>query len=470
MSRRVWYSLWPDDMKPMTQCAKAVKHWLLTAAGLVTMPMVVLMAALRLFTRYRSLQEAEVVIVMSDAGFGHTITGADVARRLFRGHRCVFICLSRFGRHNWRVAELWPDIHVIFLPFTVGIRMGHQRVGFVCPKWFRRVLAAFALGVARLISGFRVEGLTLPQLYERLSVSEQVDTRLERFPGSFQWGAFYFRLQREIDAPSVRLPSVIGQRIRRRLDEVVRPPLQVGRWLCCLYLRQKGVEEGDMTSRRRCGSPFSDYLPALRLLTHANYQVLVTGDVALGTLLPEDLCGLVVDAGSLGVDKELFDLYAATEADLFIGEPGGGVWLPGINGVPRLLVNAFPYFFGLPKAWMHYKVVRDATGCLVPYRRLFEQYACDYELKGMTVHNNTAAELREAVACFLEDLAHPTHEHLSQGIVSTLPNDLWVAQADARLSRAWLKLYDEEAVDRPDVEPKTAAGDGQTVIPRRLEG
>jgi putative glycosyltransferase (TIGR04372 family) len=259
----------------------------------------------------------------------------------------------------------------------------------------------------------------------------------------------YFNLQREVTAPRVQLPSKLRDEIRTKLVLAATTNGYLDNaQLCCLYLRQKGRHKSNnITDFRRDGSSLGDYLPALRLLTQAGFQVLLTGDVALDPRMSQQFCGLLVDSKSLKVDKELLDLFAATEAEIFIGEAGGGVWLPGLNNIPCLLLNAFPYGFGLPNSWVYYKTVRDASGELVHYSKLFSDHILDYELAGMTLHHNNRDEIYRAVSCFLEDIAHPEKVDPNAYILSQLPDHAMIKQARARLSPAWLELFEVTRLD-----------------------
>src|SRR5262249_1365718 len=153
------------------------------------------------------------------------------------------------------------------------------------------------------------------------------------------------------------------------------------------------------------GSPLSEYLPAVELLNDAGYQVILVGDGVLDPITFERCGGMLVDARSVNVNKDILDLFGATEVDIFIGETGGGLWLPGINHIPRLHLNAYPYFVAKPNSWIYYKTVTDRDGKLIHYREVFANHMYDYELPGMTLHDNSADAICRAVTCFLENLS-----------------------------------------------------------------
>jgi hypothetical protein len=169
--------------------------------------------------------------------------------------------------------------------------------------------------------------------------------------------------------------------------------------------------------------------------------VLFTGDRELPDPVFRRFNGMVVDAKHLVVSEQIFSLFAATEADIWIGDNGGGTWLPGINSTPRLVINAFPYYYGYPSSWMFYKTVRDKFGRLMDLRGIFQEHPYDYEISAGVVYDNTSDEIIQAVAQFLEDLEQPEDFGRTFGLDGVVPEETWFTQAGAKLSSAWLRLY-----------------------------
>lgn len=406
---------------------------LLAYAGV---PPTIVAGAVRLAWALPRLRRAEVVVVMDEGGFGHTITGPDALRRVARGRRAAFVALSEYGRHNRRVASIWPDVDVVFLPLSLGVHVRGRSVALQCLEWYKRLAPRAVIALCRTVVPGTARVLSLMEFYERLPLPADLRPTIEgRFSGVHWWPIAYTRLVREAPASRVRLPERSRAGVRQRLARI-RPWNISGRRLCCLYLRQKGQGSGDVTNRRRAGSSLAEYIAAIRVLAEAGYQVLTTGDVALAPSVFQSFGGMLVDAASAEVDKDVFSLFAATEADIFVGEVGGGTWLPGINGIPRLVVNAFPYFYGFPNSWMYYKILTNRAGRSVDPRDLFAAHAYDWEARGMKVHDNSSQEIAEAVACFLQDLEHPraVSEHSLE-----FPANTWIRHAEARLSPVWLR-------------------------------
>ena len=404
----------------------------------------ILVLGVRLLPKIGALRRADVVVLMTRWGHGHTITGPDIARRVYRGKRCVFVVLSEFPLHNWKTALMWPDISVLFVPYTLGFRWKESPVSLPYPRWYIRLMPRALDKLARVLAKPGTPVLSLHQLYTSIPIPKSLQAPFD--PRTGWWRAepderlrflnvAYIWLQREVPVPHVHLPERWRRRVRSRLSAVVG---QQQKPFCCLYLRQKGAGSSLSFESRRVGSPLVDYLDGVQALIQAGYQVAVTGDVQVPPGMSAQFGGMLVDARALRIDPQVFSLYAATEAALFVGETGGGTWLPGINGISRLVLNAYPYYYGYPNCWMFYKYVTDAQGRLVPYRELFEHHAYDWDLPGMTIHNNTGEEIRDAIAAFLQDLGHPAPA-AEQGF--QFPEHTWAFHARSKLSSTWLRRY-----------------------------
>jgi putative glycosyltransferase (TIGR04372 family) len=396
----------------------------------------------RLLYHHRFLRKADVVVLFPEGGFGHTITGPDVARRIFRNRRVVLIVLSEFKRHNARVSELWQDIRVIFSPLEFGMRLGGYTLCLPGAQWLKQFAPRFAFELIRRIWNPRADFiLGNDELYQRIPIPSDFKSVIETLPARLRWPICYLKLEESVAPPRVGLSSQQVDLFRRNLSQ--SKDASKATKLCCLYLRQKGAGSHDLTSATRDGSPLKDYVPSIALVVEHGYHVLLIGDVPLKTLTYNPLGEYLVDSECLRVDRDLFSLYAATEAHIFIGESGGGMWLPQINRIPILWLNAFPYGLGVPGASRFFKTVRDKTGRLVDYRELFAEHLYDQEMKGMTIQSNNSNEIKEAVACFLEEITHWDEPDPNAHILETFPDAARIKYAKARLSPAWLKLYEK---------------------------
>ncbi|MDB5411045.1 MAG: hypothetical protein JWL84_5957 [Rhodospirillales bacterium] len=390
----------------------------------------------------KDIASAEILVVYEGGGFGHHICGPDALRRLYP-HRSVLILLGAFpGEENWRVPLIWREPRVRFLPFAVAMPETWQQRAIRVPV---RLQMGFCKALARALA-FRFPRKKV--IASSFEVFDEVWLEAERSDlviatirtGEIvEWMAPYYRLMRFRPAPPIRLPDTERAVMARHLAESARSLDRPPSGLCCLYLRAKGAEVEVVTSSRS-GSALMEYVPAIHRLVAAGYRCLLIGDRILTNDVAAIFGGWLVDAAALRVDPGLFSLYAATEADIFIGEAGGGSLPPGVNGIPALTVNHFPYYVTRLHATVFPKFCYDSAGRMIPPEIMFGEYSHLHAIPGGTVRSNTAEELEIAVSEFIRLQRRGVPEGVVVEDIVGTPNSLWYADADSRLSPAWLEL------------------------------
>jgi putative glycosyltransferase (TIGR04372 family) len=213
----------------------------------------------------------------------------------------------------------------------------------------------------------------------------------------YEIGYMYLIKERENLAP-IRLPDDIREDMKNRIRDVWRKTGGTGPVkLCCLYLRFERRES--YTTRLRNSSSVETHLSAVRLLNEAGYQVLLTGDREMTPEIRKEFSGRFIDSDSISADKELFSLFAATEADILIGNNGGGITPALVNGTPGLYLDWFPFFMGYPNSWFYFKAASTEEGKMVPPEDLITKHAYDLSCSFGVLKNITSEEIRDAVAC-----------------------------------------------------------------------
>ena len=412
-----------------------MKRLILTLASFAAAPIMAAAMLARIFRSRATLSRAGVLVVLPHVGFGHTITAPDIARRLYKGRRPVALLFSETRYHNPLIDEIWPDIDCITVPLSLRIT-DSLRLPWAEPvKEFLRLLV---IRVARFLMLSDSESIGVLEMYDLLVPTDVTCPPRGKVPQqSLLWPIGYFRLQANVKAPKVHLSSDMRAQVRSRLSR---------KTLCNLYLRQKDDISADLANSRRSGSPLSSYVPAIRHLIDSGYQVLLTGDQSLPDSLYAEFAGMLTDAAHAQTAKNIFDVFAATEADICVAEPGGGAWLPGVNEIPRLLINAFPYFYSLANSWLYYKVAVDSDHRPIPYEKLFADHPHDYELKGWTLLNNSADQILSAVVSFLEEIRNPKPDALTLETFAELPDYLWIRHGSAHILPVWLKVFEQQRV------------------------
>ena len=406
---------------------------------------------LRLLRHASTFLKSDVVVLMtSPTSFAHTVFGPDTTRRMYPGKRCLFLISSLRFEYNTAVRLLWPDITVIFFPrFMFAVSYKHRVVAIPFIAWHDKMAVIVTRIFTRLVAGRKAVFHILMELYEEmLGVHGHVNSSPEWAKGksklSFDITTAIIKLQSSVLLPPIRLPeSARGDMAKRflRIWEQLggTSPLRI----CCLYLRN---EKRESSAQLRNSSDLRSHLPAVKLLNEAGYQVLLTGDYDLNQETREEFRGGLVNAEDICVSNDLYQLFAATEADIFIGNNGGGETFAMVNNTPYLCLNWFPYFCGRRNAWVYFKSARDGEGQILPGRRLITDFVYDAAASFGTLVNNTQEEITDAVACFIEDVKNVDAPDPHATVAALIPEDSQFHITGARLSPAWVRrnILDEK--------------------------
>ena len=399
-----------------------------------------------LFKHWRKIARADLVVIHAVGGFGFTITSPDILRRDRAGQRIVILFAYIPGTHNRLIGRIWPDIDLLFIPiafrrpFTRQFHPydEHARTVALFPYWdpWRYKLFAVIYAFLRLV--LPVDRVITDETYYQAIPECRLPTGR---PPLDKWHPFYFRLLREAPAKPLRLP----EQDRRVIGEALRRASGGEHQLCCLYLRLRASKELP-EAYLRSGSEVTTYLRAVRRLNERGYQVLLVGDRNLPPSISSDFSGMFVDAKSLNVSEQLFYLYAATESQMAIGECGGGFWIGPINGIPSMMINNYPFHTGWHDMAIHFKILQDDTGNLVPADTIFSNYGEDVVHKYPRVLENGAAELEAAISHFAACVENGAPFGVPAKDVPGMKAHFWSVEGQSYISPVWLELYN---TDRP---------------------
>jgi putative glycosyltransferase (TIGR04372 family) len=414
-----------------------------------------------LTTQLRRFLRAEVLFLPGRLNFGNTAFLPDLARRVFPGRHLVFAIFREHG-HNPYLREAWKGVEKVeymdFRRFVIDVKIAGRRVVIPYLEPHDSLVAAFLGWVARNF-GRKPEILTSRQeMYRRVEVPQalqsEVDAMMERtppVPDGFKWGltlryAMYWELRRRHRMQDPYLPDYLREKVAAAIGSARGGREQTR--LCGLYLKKHVGEDASPGD----GSPLEAYLPAIRLLVENGYQVLLTGDRPLPATVADSFGGMFVDAERAGIDWYLFNLFTTFNADIFIGDNGGGLHLVEYNEeCPQLAVNIWP-FWGALRGWAYYKHAFDADGAPLDISRIAEELAFASPEEGkFSVVDNSSDEILDAVACFLEEVENPGSSKIDQELESMWPSYSFFALAKCHLSPAYVRNYRRSvSAHRPD--------------------
>ena len=197
----------------------------------------------------------------------------------------------------------------------------------------------------------------------------------------------------------------------------------------------------------RKATSITDYLPAIELLVGHGFQVLLAGDQTLERDQMDRFGGMVVDAAELGVDLNMFRMFAPLESDIYIGDAGSGGALPMVMKMPSLTLNFHPFCYALPGTWVYPKRVNDEYGNSVPFRKVLQEDPFGYYTTGGSRHKNwvpeknTSEDILEAMQCFLEWFDGKAAPERDTGLEGDIPKLSMYHSFGARISPAFLKRH-----------------------------
>jgi len=418
-------------------------------ASITALPVSVVWWLGQLVRHLSVLRGAEVVILDPHmVEYGNNLVGMDVARRLFRGRKVVYAYpWHPAGTQNPQMAHIWTDITVLplrqanllFQVFGKNVRLPFLEHSVPVLNFFSCIFMSL---VARKVTVKRRK-----KLYSEVPVPPEFKDVIPSDHGERKRKTLYFAtLWRSLDNNCSAPPPVFPAKKRTEIHTLLRAVRSGGpARLCMMYNK---LEPMGLLSPRE-GSEMAAYLPAIRLLVAEGYQVMLAGDRTLDDRDFESFDGMVVDAERLGVDRQLFLMFAPLEADICVGDAGAGMILPGILRIPMLILNGYPVadIAGLAaSAWVYPKHHTDQiTGGHVPIEYVFENepYGHLDPLVNRSdlsqPHPNTEEEITEAVRCFLEEVTHPTGDEPGRDLVDLLPWESAFCISGARLSPAFVK-------------------------------
>jgi len=411
-------------MKKNTRKFLIAFSWLLSPVDIIV---VLFKAFINLILSSNIIMQSNQVVLCSGAGFGHTITAVDAARRAFPG-KTVFIFLSESGRHNWKQALIWQDITVIHLLKSFLVSSPIHSV--LIQKVIYWLLTDLFGKRTILFQNQYTSNYSGPFLYDELIKVVKLNTgtiqQPAQTPHDLLWFVYWMHSIRQIDAKPISPP----EGVRRSFHQAITSVYGRSSDIITLYLRSKGSDEAGLL--RNFGS-FDEYRLAIDYLIKKNYIILIVGDVSIKSA-PIEIQKYICDAEKAGFNKDWFNILAITECERFIGNPGGGMHLPCLINKPSLIVNVYPYYTGLPYAIILYKrLVTDAEKDL-PLQESFDRFLFMNTVPGgYTVRSNTSDEILEAT----QELISVSLDSWSQYIEpqEVLPSGGWAQEGPSRIAR-----------------------------------
>lgn len=444
-----------------------------------------------LFKYRKLLRKADVVVTTnSPRAFGTLFFTIDATRRIYSGKSIVYFSLFESSGHNPFLGSAFNDITLIqisrrILRFSI---MGRQVE--LPPIDFHDPMTTAITTIWQKYFGKENSIVSTPyQIWRNMPLPESVvdafpkvrtdkvkkawyvpfkkyqKTELEPEYGDvsitnqlFQYGA-WSNLQSKVKAPYMMLNTEDKRIIEHQINKISEAfELDSNIKKCGFHMRYGGDDDKGY----RDGSNLYEYEPAIKYLVSKGYQVYMQGDRFFTKEELEEFKGMVVDAEFLSVDQNLFHIYVGTESDIFIGDWPVGPQVAVTNGIPALIVNAWPIGWGINNSSVYYRGLLNKKGTRYDYKeslRLGSYIDCNgnplllddlfkgnselhAEVESAEQQRLSSDEILAAVISFLDEdlksMNHDSYSHLKKLLPEWTPINM---ANNCRISPAWVRKY-----------------------------
>jgi len=370
----------------MSSPIKKIKLIIKKITSFIRGVMLVLLSLKILYPLIKSINKSDIFIILEAGGFGHTSVTVDLARRIYPNRNITFLMFTGKGRYNEYLKCIWPKNLVIYFFPIEWTRFWYT----IVPKLITKIIKNFIKD--NLIVFWSLTKLHIKAMEWAPESSKEIPNYL-----NIRWVTGYFRI---IEDTKELLAPILD----RKNAEIVQKKLNLdlNKKIALFYLRRK---IGDITSNSRWGSVPTDYISTFEMVINIGYIVFVTGDY-IDFEKPRHLADKIYtkqNAINVGLDTDLFQMFAVSFADICITESGGGAWLPMIMKKSQLCINAYPFWYAMKNSWIYPKKIKMENGQILETSLYFSKFLYSYDLGcSNELKSNSAEEIFGAVSEFLE--------------------------------------------------------------------
>ena len=371
----------------------------------------------------KSIIKSSKVVLCCEGGYGHTISIPDIGRRIDKDALIVFV--SEYGRHNWKQSLIWDDVNVIHLLKSV---YSHYYITHLIMCIFIKFILTKLFNKKLILTENKIHKNETTFFYEYMMLFVQKGSgcvvQANNIPECNEWMVYWYRLRRMVKRDSPTVPKEIKVRFYEALSDKREEKIDK---LVTIYLRNKNTRSETCI---RSGSELSAYRSAIHYLDKHGYTILIVGDRS-SEEYPEDLTKYLFDANKINFNQEWFNILAISECERFIGESGGGSYLPCVFEKPILMCNVLPYFQGVPFSLMMFKRIVDRNNKMVNLDECLNDPWQTINTQEYKVLNNTEEMILGAVIEFVSVPLEKWNEYIKPQPI--FPCGGWAVEAPARL-------------------------------------
>ena len=295
---------------------------------------------IKLLSNSKKIFNAKKIILHFGSGYGNHFTHHDLARYCFKKNDFLYIHFFETDRHNSKLGLIFDTEQISFKnnfkfkTFKKEITFGEVERSIMKP------LYKLALFYCNLIKKNESKIFEFPYLYLKLNrlckiFKFKINYETEFDTDNKSWLYFYYSFTQKYKFTK-----------NYKLKRISKPSELYfkNKNICYLYLRY--FDMGNNFKSMRSGhKTLEEYYKTINYLLESNYFIFLVGDHHENLQLNNKN---ILNINTLDKEqKEYYEIFAATNAELFIGEPGGNQYF-GLYVKKRLLINYFPINYPYP--------------------------------------------------------------------------------------------------------------------------
>ncbi len=290
---------------------------------------------LKIFYYLKTIKNAEKVFIHNFGSFGHTIVYADLIRITQKNKKIVLIIFFEEERFNNKLHLLFK-FPIIYLPTL---------------KVFNLLNIKFKVGeiygqkkILRKVYFFLIKNIN-----SNLEFTKNFYRKIckKHYPNIFSFnrkGENLYRIKKKLvhyklsmQEKPFNLPKEIILNCKNKLTN--------NKKICTIYFRYRVGSKKDLVLRN---VDIKIYNKIIKLVLKKGYQILMFGDLNEANIKNLNNKKNIITYDTLNIDKQLFDIFAATNCDLFIGCEGGAQTLAHYIK-NKVHIETYPYgYFPMP--------------------------------------------------------------------------------------------------------------------------
>ena len=348
---------------------------------------------------YNSKKKLNKSVLISEAGFGHTIHDVEIIKFALNKNFLILI-LSEHNRHNWSLRHIWKDIDVLYIRKTAPFfsQSTQSIMQKYCTFFLYKIYSLINTDLIELDNNFNTKYLkkdnsVISKLISKASNYndynyQKPDDEIRRanlsYPNQYEAYYAYFFLRNKLDSNMINLPKKLNENFKNILYKYNYKNKKIVN----IYLRQKGRDN-------RCGSSIKVWSEVIRFLVDNNFFVYITGDVNISKF-PVEIRSKLYSANKFKINKNLFSIFAPYHCDYYLSEMGGGVWFGMIFKKPTLMVNCWQYWgVGGSNFYLLFKnLIDQKTNKYIPFKKAIKKYFWTNDIpKNTILENNNASQI-----------------------------------------------------------------------------